>query len=61
MIDSDTRSSILIVALHDQTWFKCPWCGNSFEDCDVILSHNFTKTDTEGVYIHKCGNKVYHN
>ena len=60
-MNKDIKHTIFQTAFHGETYFKCPWCGESFEDYDVDFGRGFEKTDTEGVYMHKCGNKVYHN
>ena len=46
-------------AFHGETWYNCPFCGESFEYFDTWYSRDFEKTEFKDIYKHKCGNYIY--
>ena len=45
-------------SFHGETWYKCPYCGKSFEYFDAVFGRGFKKTDKKGILEHNCGNLI---
>lgn len=53
------KPAIKCASFHGEDWYKCPYCGKSFEFYDTEFQRGFTKTDKHAIYIHNnCGNKL---
>lgn len=56
--ENELKKAEFQTTFHGETWYRCPYCNESFELFDAKFERGFKKLD-DNVYLHnKCGNII---